>query len=51
MLSLGMPIPTVMDNGDHSGLEMTMNLYGHMSLDDKRDALDRFDRLFEDGEK
>jgi hypothetical protein len=29
---------------------MTMNVYGHVTLDDKRDALDRLGRLFEDEE-
>ncbi|HEX2894603.1 MAG TPA: tyrosine-type recombinase/integrase [Marmoricola sp.] len=51
LLGLGVPPRTVMDIAGHSGLEMTMNVYGHVSLDDKREALDRFDRLFEGGAK
>jgi hypothetical protein len=30
---------------------MTMNVYGHVTLDDKRAALDMLGHLFEDGEK
>lgn len=29
----------------HSTLEMTMDVYGHVTLDDKRAALDRFGDL------
>jgi hypothetical protein len=28
---------------------MTMNVYGHVTLDDKREALDRLGDLFEEG--
>ncbi len=33
----------------HSTLEMTMNVYGHVTLDDKRAALDKLGELFEEG--
>ncbi len=32
----------------HSTLEMTMTVYGHVSLDDKRAALDQFGDLLDD---
>jgi hypothetical protein len=35
----------------HSALEMTMNVYAHVTLDDKRAALDRLGQLLEEGEK
>jgi hypothetical protein len=38
-----------MEIADHSGLEMTMNVYGHVTLDDQIDALDRLAGLFEEG--
>ena len=40
-----------MEIAGHSALEMTMNVYGHVTLDDKRDALDRLGDLFEEDEK
>jgi integrase len=36
-----------MDIAGHSSIDMTMNVYGHVSLDEKRQALDRVGRLFE----
>jgi len=48
LLGLGVPPRTVMEIAGHSGLEMTMNVYAHVTLDDKRDALDRLDALFGD---
>ena len=51
LLSLGVPPRTTMDIVGHSTIEMTMNVYGHVSLDDKKDAMDRLgDLLDEDGE-
>lgn len=50
LLGLGVPPRTVMEIAGHSGLEMTMNVYGHVSLEDKRDALDRLDGLLGGGE-
>jgi integrase len=49
LLGLGVPPRTVMEIAGHSGLEMTMNVYGHVTLDDKREALGRFDELFGEG--
>lgn len=46
LLGLGVPPRTVMEIAGHSGLEMTMNVYAHVTLDDKRAALERFDALF-----
>ena len=41
-----------MDIAGHSTIEMTMNVYGHVSLDEKRAALDKVADLFQkqDGE-
>ncbi|RAO14602.1 hypothetical protein MED15_04250 [Micromonospora noduli] len=38
-----------MDIVGHSTLEMTMTVYGHVSLDDKRAALDQLGGLLDDG--
>jgi integrase len=49
LLSMGVPPRVVMEIVGHSTLEMTMNVYAHVSLDDKRTALDGFaDELDED---
>lgn len=48
LLALGVPPRTVMEIAGHSGLEMTMNVYAHVSLEDKREALDRLGSLFEE---
>jgi integrase len=37
---------TVMEIAGHSALEMTMNVYAHVTLDDKRKALDQHEELF-----
>lgn len=37
-----------MEIAGHSGLEMTMNVYSHVTLTDKQAALDRLGELFED---
>jgi integrase len=37
-----------MDSVGHSTFETVMNVYGHVSLDDKRDALDKLGTLFEE---
>jgi integrase len=37
-----------MDIAGHSTIEMTMNVYGHVTLDEKRDALDKLGSLFEE---
>jgi integrase len=46
LLGLGVPPRTVMEIAGHSALEMTMNVYGHVTLDDKREALDRLGDVF-----
>jgi len=51
LLAMGVPPRTVMEIAGHSALEMTMNIYGHVSLDDRREALHRLGELFEEGEK
>ncbi len=45
LLALGIPPRTAMDIVGHTGLEMTMNVYGHVSLDDKRDAMGQLEDL------
>ena len=36
----------VVRNGTASALEMTMNVYAHVTLDGKREALDQLNELF-----
>ncbi|HET9826909.1 MAG TPA: site-specific integrase, partial [Nocardioidaceae bacterium] len=48
LLGLGVPPRTAMDIAGHSTIEMTMNVYGHVTLDEKRDALDKLGDLFEE---
>jgi integrase len=50
LLVLGVPPRTAMDIAGHSTIEMTMNVYGHVTLDEKRDALDKLGSLFEEEE-
>lgn len=45
LLALGVPPRTVMEIVGHSTLEMTMNVYAHVTLDDKRSALDQLGEL------
>lgn len=47
LLAMGVPPRTVMEIVGHSDLEMTMNVYAHVTLDDKREALDKLGSLFE----
>lgn len=47
LMGLGVPPRIVMEIVGHSGLEMTMNVYSHVTLDDKQTALDRLGKLFE----
>ena len=49
LMGLGVPPRVVMEVAGHSGLEMTMNVYSHVSLDDKKAALDKLGALFEEG--
>lgn len=51
LLALGVPPRTAMEILGHSTLEMTMNVYGHVSLDEKRAALDKVGELFDQGQK
>jgi integrase len=51
LLGLGVPPRTAMDIVGHSIIEMTMNVYGHVTLDDKRKALDKLGNLFEEDDK
>lgn len=48
LLALGVPPRIVMEIAGHSALEMTMNVYAHVSLDDKRDALNKLGALYGD---
>lgn len=48
-LALGVPPRTVMEIVGHTTLEMTMNVYGHVTLDDKRTAMDRLGDLLGEG--
>ncbi|MBM0256643.1 tyrosine-type recombinase/integrase [Micromonospora sp. 4G55] len=48
LLALGVPPRTVMDIVGHRTLEMTMTVYGHVSLDDKRAALDQLGGLLDE---
>lgn len=48
LLALGVPPRIVMEIAGHSALEMTMNVYAHVSLDDKREALNRLGDLFDE---
>jgi integrase len=52
LLALGVPPRTVMEIVGHATLEMTMNVYAHVTLDDKRTALDQLGELLdaEDGD-
>jgi integrase len=40
LLALGVHPRVMMEIVGHSGIEMTMNVYGHVNLDVQRDALD-----------
>ena len=48
LLNLGVPPRTAMEVVGHSTIEMTMNVYGHVTLDSKREALDRVGELFDE---
>ena len=48
LLGLGVPPRTAMDIAGHSTIEMTMNVYGHVTLHEKREALDKLGTLFEE---
>jgi integrase len=48
LLSLGVHPRVVMEIVGHAAIEMTMNVYGHVALDDQRSALDRLNGLLEE---
>ena len=43
LLARGIHPRVVMEIVGHSAMEMTMNVYGHVNLDDQREALDELD--------
>ena len=47
LLALVVPPRTTMEIVGHTTLEITMNVYGHVTLDDKREALDKLGDLFD----
>lgn len=47
LLDLGVPPRVVMEIVGHSTIEMTMTVYGHVSLDTQRQALGRLDDLLD----
>ena len=51
LMGLGVPPRTVMEIVGHSALEMTMNIYTHVTLDDKRQALEKLGDLFATSDK
>ncbi len=48
LLGLGVPPRTTMEIVGHTTLEMTMTVYGHVTLDDKRDAMRRLGDLLDE---
>lgn len=50
-LALGVNPRVVMEIVGHSAIEMTMNVYGHVSLGNQRAALDLFNDQLIDDEK
>jgi integrase len=50
LLQLGVPPRVVMEIVGHSTLEMTMRVYGHVSLDAQRDALGQLGDLLDEDE-
>lgn len=48
LLSLGIPPHVVRDIVGHSALEVTMNIYAHAEMTEKREALERLGRLLTD---
>ncbi|MGK2928648.1 MAG: site-specific integrase [Acidimicrobiales bacterium] len=51
LLAIGVPPRTAMEIAGHSAIEMTMNVYGHVNLDEKRTALDQLGTLFEEDDR
>jgi integrase len=48
LLDMGVPPRTAMEIVGHTTLEMTMNVSGHVSLESRREALNRLGDLFEE---
>jgi integrase len=48
LLGLGVPPRVVMEIVGHAALEMTMNVYAHVALDDQRAALDQLNGLLDE---
>jgi integrase len=48
LLEMGVPPRTAMEIVGHTTLEMTMNVYGHVSLESRREARNRLGDLFEE---
>ncbi|HVQ93727.1 MAG TPA: tyrosine-type recombinase/integrase [Mycobacteriales bacterium] len=48
LLDLGVPPRVVMEIVGHSTIEMTMTVYGHVSLDTQREALGKLDNPLDD---
>jgi integrase len=46
LLGFGVPPRTVMEIAGQSALEMTMNVHAHVTLDEKRKALEKLGDLF-----
>jgi integrase len=51
LLSLAAPPRSVMDIVGHTTMEMTMNVYGHVTSQDKRAALAQLSRLVDKDQK
>ena len=51
LLDLGVPPLTAMEIVGHTTLEMTMNVYGYVNLESKRQAMDQLGSLFSDEEE
>jgi integrase len=51
LLALGVPPRTAMEIVGHTTLEMTMNVYGHVNHESKRQAMDQLGGLFADEEE
>ena len=47
LLTLGVNPRVVMEIIGHAALEMTMNVYAHVAVDEQRSALDKLDGLLD----
>lgn len=48
LLSMDVPPRVVMEIAGHSALDVTMNVYGHVNLESRRNALDKLAGLFDE---